>query len=671
VLVGDFARLLARERATTELMVMHQAAEVERLLAAPTPHEAARMYTPADFTDRKDPPPGIEQSAAHSRLNDAGEMVPTWVSYDVPVIRLAADADPAIVHADAKRLGSMGEVYRRLNDAAGRRILWQYTSLDTGLHCAYPGKGGYPHDYEPRDRDWYVQTRQSGAVRWYASIADVITGRSLLTCAAPVRRPNGDFAGVTAVDLALDEVLAGTRLSATWDAEAELMIVGLLDAGEAAARGIETFGAEQVPVVIAEGRVRPHGNDWRRSVEYRPLDVDTPVSLAVLAEDMAAGDTGVRHVTREGRRLVLAFNAMSLDADRPLSLMTAVDEAAIIGHAAEVEAAVFGAIWSMVRASLLVAAGFLLLILLIAWRGSLVVSRPVTQLADVARRIAAGDLEARVPVKRSADELEAMSEAFNAMVPQMRDRMRIRESLHVAMEVQQSLLPDVPPQLAGLDVAGRSIYCDETGGDYYDFIDFELIGPRCLGIAVGDVVGHGVAAALLMATGRALLRSRAAQRGSVAEIMTDVNRQLCSARFTGRFMTMFCLILDVERRALRWVSAGHDPAIVYDPGTDTFSELEGADLPLGLQPDWTFTECASDQWPAGRIILLGTDGIWECFNDDDEKFGKQRLKDVIRDAAPGSAQDVSNAIHDALRAFRGGRAQLDDITMVVIKVAKA
>ena len=188
-------------------------------------------------------------------------------------------------------------------------------------------------------------------------------------------------------------------------------------------------------------------------------------------------------------------------------------------------------------------------------------------------------------------------------------------------------------------------------------------------MVIGDVVGHGVAAALLMATARALLRSRAALAGSLEDLFTDVNRQLCDSQFTGRFMTLFYMGMDTEAKTIRYLSAGHDPALVYNPDDDTFADLCGNDIPLGLEPDWRFHEFAADDWRSGQVILLGTDGIWECFNAKHEMFGKTRLREVIRQSAPQPADAISHAIQQAVSEFRGKADQTADITLVVVKIA--
>jgi len=166
--------------------------------------------------------------------------------------------------------------------------------------------------------------------------------------------------------------------------------------------------------------------------------------------------------------------------------------------------------------------------------------------------------------------------ALDRITHQLKERLRLKEAMDLAVEVQQNLLPASPPSVPGLDIAGRSLYCQETGGDYFDYI----FRPGATGrprwcVAVGDVVGHGISAALLMTTVRALLRSRLDQAGPMAAAVGDVNRLLCrDTASSGGFVTLFLLEVNPATGGLEWVRAGHDPALMYRAAADDFLEAE-------------------------------------------------------------------------------------------------
>ncbi|MEJ2220271.1 MAG: SpoIIE family protein phosphatase, partial [Desulfobacterales bacterium] len=210
---------------------------------------------------------------------------------------------------------------------------------------------------------------------------------------------------------------------------------------------------------------------------------------------------------------------------------------------------------------------------------------------------------------------------------------QIIAALNVAQEVQQSLLPQRPPMEERFDMAGSSLYCDETGGDYYDYIDLPRLGPDTYAIVVGDVSGHGISSALLMAGVRAYLRGRVTQSGSAAEIISDVNRLVSADTIeTNQFMTLFFLVIDARTGQITWVRAGHDPALLYSTDKNHFEKLEGQGLPLGVEESWQYQDYTRTV-RTGQILILTTDGVMEAHNKENEMFGRDRLMEIIRQYA--------------------------------------
>ena len=247
----------------------------------------------------------------------------------------------------------------------------------------------------------------------------------------------------------------------------------------------------------------------------------------------------------------------------------------------------------------------------------------------------------------------------------------LKRSLALANEIQLNLLPQRVPENDLLDIAAKSIYCSATGGDYYDFISFPDRRRR-LDFVVGDVTGHGIEAALLMTTARALLRSRVRQPGSLAEVIADVNMQLTEDLYeSGRFMTLFYLTIDPIAGRLTWVRAGHDPAILYHPATERFEELRGIGMALGVDKSRQYVENHMPKLVPGFIIFIGTDGIWETRNPRGEMFGKKPVYDILQKNASLSAEDIITQIIDQLDAYRGSQEPEDDITLMVIKTSQA
>ena len=279
----------------------------------------------------------------------------------------------------------------------------------------------------------------------------------------------------------------------------------------------------------------------------------------------------------------------------------------------------------------------------------------------------ARESQARLELQKESftNVLRKMSEDLVQAKQRIEEQNQIlKESLTLAQEVQQSLLPIEAPLVDGFEVAGRSLYCDETGGDYIDY----LPGENGLAVVVGDVSGHGVAAALLMTTARALLRMRSDFGGSPAQLVTHLNRSLTSdVQNSGRFMTLIYLWLDSYKHTVTWVRAGHEPGLRYTPETGEFSKLMGEGLALGVLDNVTYNEYTTSPLDAGEIVIIGTDGITETRDTQGRLFGQQRLMELVRNKADCSASKILNACLLEVQNFRAGLQREDDETLVVIK----
>jgi sigma-B regulation protein RsbU (phosphoserine phosphatase) len=293
---------------------------------------------------------------------------------------------------------------------------------------------------------------------------------------------------------------------------------------------------------------------------------------------------------------------------------------------------------------------------------------PIKEMIGVVHKVREGDFHQSVSVV-SNDELGILGDGLNEMTEGLIERDRMRHSLNLAKEVQQALLPQSIPRIKGLDIAARSIYCDETGGDYFDFLDSPGSDQGRLAILVGDVSGHGISSAMLMATARAFLRQRSASDGRMIDIVEDVNRRLShDVEDSGSFMTLFFLRIDTNRRSMKWVRAGHDPALFYDPQTDSFEELRGEGTVLGVNPEERFHEYRKDHLQTHQVILIGTDGIWEARNSRNEMFGKQAVHRIIRRDPKASAERMLNSCFQELKQFQGDTPLEDDVTLVIVKI---
>jgi sigma-B regulation protein RsbU (phosphoserine phosphatase) len=279
-----------------------------------------------------------------------------------------------------------------------------------------------------------------------------------------------------------------------------------------------------------------------------------------------------------------------------------------------------------------------------------------------------GDFSKKVRVT-SNDEIGYTGDVINEMTEGLKERDRMRHSLELAKEVQQNFMPKSDPRVIGLDIAGRSRYCERTGGDYYDYLEKSRSESGKIGVVIGDVSGHGISAALLMATVRSALRQRVLSGGDVGQIVSDVNCQLSrDVEDSGRFMTLFYCEVDMRNRCIHYVRAGHEPAILYDPETETFEELKGGGIALGVEENWQYEKNQRTGLKNGHIMVLATDGIWEAHNARGEMFGKDAFYEIIHRHATESANQILESVYSELTSYQIGVAPEDDVTMVVIKI---
>lgn len=246
-----------------------------------------------------------------------------------------------------------------------------------------------------------------------------------------------------------------------------------------------------------------------------------------------------------------------------------------------------------------------------------------------------------------------------------RELLEHAEQFRVAREIQQHLFPKAPPQLPGFDIAGASFPAAAAGGDYFDFIPMADNG---LGLVVGDVTGHGIGPALLMAETRAYVRIAGLNRADAGEVLTRTNIALAEDIGSERFVTLFLGRLDAAHRQLTYVSAGHPPGYLLAPDGSVRMELRRTGVPLGMRPNTEYCNAPPITLQPGEVALLLTDGIEEAMGPGDEMFGTDRMLAVLRASRDKSAAQIVDALYLAVREFCKGAEQQDDVTAIVVKV---
>lgn len=267
-----------------------------------------------------------------------------------------------------------------------------------------------------------------------------------------------------------------------------------------------------------------------------------------------------------------------------------------------------------------------------------------------------------VAVVLFVNRLGAARRRLEQIVRSQRDELR--NEIRLAARVQRRLLPGPPPLLSGIDLAAAMFPAKTVGGDYFDYI---RLGPNQLGLAVADVSGKGVAAALLMSSVEVALRMASLELEETGAVAQRVNQIVFDLTDDDGYATLFYGRLDTKRLCLQYTNAGHLPALLWRPAAQDPEWLETGGTVVGLIPEVKFLT-DTRQIPTGSVLVLYTDGITEAENNLGEQFTKARLASVVRHNLQGTAQQIIEAVRGAVVQFAGTDRQQDDMTLVVLKV---
>jgi serine phosphatase RsbU (regulator of sigma subunit) len=273
--------------------------------------------------------------------------------------------------------------------------------------------------------------------------------------------------------------------------------------------------------------------------------------------------------------------------------------------------------------------------------------------------VVAGALAAAVAFRVRGHVAAALREA-----EARREVERYQGELNLARQIQQGLLPAAAPALGGFDVAGWNRPADETGGDYFDFVD---AGGGAWVVVVADVTGHGIAAALIMAACRAYLRACLTTTARLADAMTTTSERLLGDLPRGKFVTLAALRCGIDSSEAELLSAGHGPLLLYRDADRTVTEITAHGIPLAMLPGFPYAKSSTLRLAPGDMLVMLTDGFWEWEDGAGEQFGLERLKVAIVASAGRPAGEVIAQLAAAVEGFAAGARQGDDLTAVVVR----
>lgn len=526
---------------------------------------------------------------------------------------------------------------------------------DQRNYCPYAyrkdGKPEYvllaPPDYDHFVWDWYQRPKRLARPLWTEPFFDEGGGNVVMTTrAVPFYKPAApagdarEFWGVATIDMSLEELLTG------------------LEALKVAETGYTLL-------ISPEGRILACP-DKSKIMKVGLKDLNAALSTA-----MRPGSEGFIEAADplHPRKAWVAYTPVP-NANFMLALVYPADEVFREAHRLLQELLAIGAL----------GIGLLFLVLSFVARS---VTRPISHLAGVARKIADGDLNQRLTGQvNNIAEVGELTAAFEKMTRDLRMRMeelkytttvkeRMAGELSAARRIQMSMLPREWAAASTLPHGFRvSLHAviqpaREIGGDFYDY---RILDQQRISFLVGDVSGKGVPAALFMAMTQTLFKGIASPSQTAAEVMTRVNNALCDESHTGMFVTLIYGVLDHQTGVLEICNAGHLAPFLLRGRNSTLT-LKGQRNPaLGLKRDMTFESTQLHLAPGDRLILY-TDGVTEALNREHQLYTIERLKRILEQNASASAQEITAAVVRDVQAHTDSEEASDDLTVLTLQMA--
>ncbi len=304
-------------------------------------------------------------------------------------------------------------------------------------------------------------------------------------------------------------------------------------------------------------------------------------------------------------------------------------------------------------------------------------TQPIRRVVKGMETVGGGDLEHKLE-RFSETEFDRMSGIFNKMTGSLRRMMlelaatvreneRVRREIEIATEIQQSIFPDHPPEVAGLEIEAKSVPAKEVGGDYYDFIPTS--SGEQMGFIIADASGKGLPGTLYMTRSRSVFRVISSEAVHPGEILSRSNSYIAADASSGKgmFITVLYLLYDKEKKQMTCANAGHYPPLWFKAKEKAFGEITASGVPVGILPGQTYAE-ETIQLASQDILVLYTDGLTEAKAAHGEMFGVERLKRLVEDNSSLSAHDLFQKIQAGIKVFIGDAPPFDDLTLMVIRV---
>jgi len=513
--------------------------------------------------------------------------------------------------------------------------------------------------FDPRERGWYNAAKNTDTMIWTDVYPDN-SGRGLgITCAVPFYDADGEMFGVAGAGMLLDtlkDIVVGAKQGETGYAfisnEHGDMII-----------------SDMVAIIDNEIKSRNLSELLPADVASRILDGNSDIERVMIDRDEYFIAYAPLHMLPWSLSVVMSVEEVISPAVENERHIINLTSEAVIG----IDAMIFIALGIFAFALILTLVG----IAVMAQRMAKGLAKPIVKLSEGAGIIGAGDLDYRLDVK-TGDEVEALSDAFNKMIDNIKtitaEQERIGAELDVATKIQASMLPCIFPPFPDrkeFDIYASMQPAKEVGGDFYDFF---FINHNTLAVVMADVSGKGVPAALFMVIAKTLIKSYAQSSSSdwtitelisPKEVFEAVNTVLCENNTADMFVTAFMGYLDIPSGVFTYVNAGHNPPLI--------KRSEGEYGWLNTKPCFVLAGMEGTMYSQNEITLeygdtlfLYTDGVTEAMNEKLELFTDPRLLETINKYTYAIPKDLISSIMIELHDFAGNAEQADDITMLAL-----
>ncbi len=409
----DFASQLESQQRLMAVALRLQARGVEKLLAKP-PGRGGDVAWAEEFDQGR---VATVTSPQYFLVDENGRRQPQPISFDRPVFYLPHGVPPGKARDDLERLGGVGAVYRQAHEAVPF-VHWHYTALENGLHSAYPGHGAYPAGYDPRRRPWYVAGREARQPVGIEASVDASSHRVIFGLAMPVFRPNGAMAGVTAMDVAADQLLHPDNLEPGWAKSTHVMLVSL----------VEGKGAPYLRVFAQSDAGSPR---QRWDLPLGEVRLEEAGMMAAFRAASAGGAESVFRLPYRGEASL--WCVVPMDEQRKHFITLVVPLRKVLASAVQAREYVWSRTQWQSRVTLAAGLVVAMLAAALAFFRARSLTRPLADMADTAHAIAHGDLASRVEVGERGDEVGELGEAVNRMASSIESLLREQDEAHLEM----------------------------------------------------------------------------------------------------------------------------------------------------------------------------------------------------------------------------------------------